>query len=133
MARTDDQTTPPLSNRLHHRVRLVAVLLTIWFALVAWAFFGSGYAGVVLAMVNFFILVVLVLLYALWRIGQGGAGAQDDPDRRASFLEWMAGDFDTWQARLHARDAMIQILLPIVAGALGMTLFAVVLHVATGT
>jgi len=47
----------------------------------------------------------------------------------SSLGEWLASDVDTWQARLKARDALAVILLPIAAGAFGMTAFALVLNI----
>ena len=92
-----------------------------------WVLFGNGsYVGLTLAVVTFFFVVALgvpALIWLTWRHHGGDAehGATDEP-----FREWAARDFPTWTGGLNGRAAATQILLPIMAVAIGMTVFGLV-------
>jgi len=70
------------------------------------------------------------LPFVLSRFAKKRRALDPTAKRPGSLREWLAGDVDTWQARLSGRDAIVAILLPILAGAVGMTAFAIVLHIA---
>lgn len=48
------------------------------------------------------------------------------PYRRERGSEWAANSFATWTGDISGREASIQILLPIAAVAIGMTIFGLV-------
>ena len=61
-------------------------------------------------------------------------GENSAPQDTASFRQWAAEDFDTWQDRVKGRNAAVEVLLPMAAIAIGMTAFAIILHfTAVGT
>ncbi|HET9716347.1 MAG TPA: hypothetical protein VFP60_09210 [Pseudolabrys sp.] len=118
---------PTATDRLHPLVYGSIVVLAIWLVGSVWALFSRGtYAGVTVIVVTLFFLVAVgipVLIWLTWR-------RNSEPDvQRADatpFREWAANSFETWTGAMKARDASIQILLPIAAVALGMTIFGVV-------
>ena len=96
----------------------------IWLVLSVWFLFGSaGYAGVTFTVVTFFFIIALGvpgLIWLTWRHHGGDAqhGAADEP-----FRQWVAHEFATRTGGLSGRSAAVQILLPILAVAIGMTIF----------
>ena len=44
--------------------------------------------------------------------------------------DWTAAEFDVWQGRRKGLNAIVEILLPLAAVAIGMTVFGVVFHFA---
>ncbi len=115
----------PVSNRLHPGVYVAIVGLVLLLVLAAWGFAGGGYTDFLLAVVSGFLFFAIALPYRVWRKSQGADAVRESS---GSFLDWTSGDFDTWQGRLTGADAIVQILLPFAAIALGMTAFAIVLH-----
>jgi hypothetical protein len=70
-----------------------------------------------------FVVVAVGLQALLWRV----AGRHRDPrGARKSFHDWADGEFATWQGQLKARNAAIEVLLPLAAVAFGMAAFAIV-------
>lgn len=43
-----------------------------------------------------------------------------------SFHDWRAGDFEVWGAKLHGADAVIDVLLPLIAVSFGLTAIGIV-------
>ncbi len=112
---------------LHRTIYVVMVLLAVWLVLSVWGFFGGhGYTGLALMVVSLFVMVAVGLPYKLWRIGAKARGRRP-PERPGSLADWLGGDFDTWPGRIRAKDAAIEVLLPIAAVAIGMSVFAMVL------
>ena len=96
-------------------------------ALAAWGFAGLGYADFSLAVVTGFLIVVIAIPVVLWRVWRANT---DGPHERMSFREWKSSQFETWQGRVKGSNAAAEIVLPIAAAAIGMTVFAVVFHYA---
>src|SRR5215207_5961232 len=123
---------PPAATRPHRLVYIAVVGLALWLVLSVWALFtGSDYyADYLFAVVSLFIFIAVALPSVLWLVRSRYRDAGFD---RASgtFREWLARDFDTWQARLRGRDAAIEILLPIAAVAFGMTALGIALWIAS--
>jgi hypothetical protein len=118
----------PVSDHLHPLVYKTMAGLALWFALSAWAFFyDQGYTMLALAMVSLFLLMTVAIPFALWLAWRGSpvSGAHDDGQ---TFHDWALGEFETWQGRLSGAEAAVQILLPLVAVAFGLTVFGLVLH-----
>lgn len=119
----------PVHDELHPFIYRTIIGLTIWLVLSVWLLFNRG-AGVALDLivitVFFLIAVAIPLLIALtwWRDAA--------PDGRGSsaehFREWADCEFATWTGGLSGREAAMQILLPIAAVAIGMTIFGVVFY-----
>lgn len=121
-----------VSDRLHPLIYAAMTALALWFILAIWASFDqSGYTGWLLAVVTGFILMAIALPFVLSRVGRGGAESGPASGQRA-LRPWLAGAFETWQGRLSGADAMVQILLPIGAAAIGITAIGIVWHLAAG-
>jgi hypothetical protein len=117
-----------VTRRLHPRVYALMIGLAFWLVLSAWLFAGGGVVDYLLVIVSGFIAIAVALPLILSRVGHID-DAKDD-DALQSFRDWSAADFDTWQGRLSGAQAATQILLPIAAVAIGMTVFGVALHLA---
>jgi hypothetical protein len=117
-----------IARRLHPRVYALMIGLALWLVLSVWLFAGGGVVDYLLVIVSGFIAIAVALPFILSRVGHID-DAKDD-DALQSFRDWSAADFDTWQGRLSGAQAATQILLPIAAVAIGMTVFGVALHVA---
>ncbi len=124
----------PLTGRLHPRIYVAVIALVAWLVLSVWSFAGAGVTDYLLVIVSGFLFIVVALTLILSRVGRrhgatdGGAAKGDD--QPASFRDWAAWDFDTWQGRLSGAQAAAQILLPIAAVAFGMTAFGIAFHIA---
>jgi hypothetical protein len=117
----------PVTRRLHPRVYGLVIALTMWFVLSVWLFAGGGVTDYLLFIVSAFIFVAVALPLVLSRVARIDDA---DDDAAGSYRKWAAADFDTWQGRLSGLQATVQILLPIAAVAIGMTILGVALHVA---
>jgi high-affinity Fe2+/Pb2+ permease len=117
------------SDHLHPMIYRAMAALAAWFVLSAWLLFGGGdeYFELSLGIVSVFLLIVVAIPFVLWLSWWKFEGARAGP-RRERFREWIAGDFDTGHGRMPARDAVIEILLPLMAVAFGITLFGIVLY-----
>jgi hypothetical protein len=115
----------PAINGLHPYVYGAIAALTLWFVLAVWVSFASdGYTDWLLAVVSAFLLIFVALPFVLSRVSREDA---DDGGPRRSFRNWASCEFDTWQYRLTCKHAAVEVLLPIVAIAFGMTAFGVIL------
>lgn len=120
-----------ISNGLHPRIYSIMVALAVWFIVWAWIGFADA-SGVdyLLAVITAFFTVAVSL--------QALAGRQWHdhhiwmPKTTRDFDSWIDGDFDTGSGRVPARDACIEILLPLAAAAFSMMGFAIVALVMTG-
>lgn len=119
------------SDWLHPGVYGAIVALACLLVGSVWGFFAEDDVGYVLAVVSGFVFASILIPFQLWRIHRR-YGQQSGNHPRATIIHWLAGDFDTWQARVKSREAAIEILLPIAAVAFGMAAFAIALHVAVG-
>ncbi|HZP76824.1 MAG TPA: hypothetical protein VFB45_11815 [Pseudolabrys sp.] len=116
------------TGSLHPAVTTILVGSVVWFALAVWGFSLDGHSDYLLAIVCGFLLVALAVPFALWR--QWRRTRRDGGELHyGSFRDWAAGGFDTWQDREKAGSAAAEIILPIAAAAVGMTLFGIVLHI----
>jgi hypothetical protein len=125
-ARAATSARQRLSTQLHPFVFDAIVGAALWLVLAAWLFFrGPDYSDIVLVVVSGLALAAVGIPYVLWRISWKH-GASSAPGDEESFHDWRTGEFQTWQALLKGRDALIQILLPITAVAVGMTAIGIV-------
>jgi len=117
-----------VTRRLHRRVYEAMVGLALWLMLSVWLFAGGGIVDYLLFIVCGFFFIVVALQLILSRVARIDDGA--DGDKLPSYRDWSAADFEIWQSRLSGTQAATQILLPIAAVAIGMTVFGIALHVA---
>ena len=126
------QTHPIRHNRgqtdvLHPRVYQLAVALTLWLVLSVWFLFANGaYTSLVLAVVTGFMLVAVGLPFILSRVGDG----LDREAHRTSLRDWSHAEFDAWGTQLRGAEAATQVLLPIAAVSIGMTLIGLMFALA---
>lgn len=118
------QPARPVTAWLHPRVYTVLIVLTAWFAVAVWIFVGAGLVDYLLAIVTGFIFVTMALMLILSRVGHTDNPADKPPPLR----EWARWDFETWAGRLPGAQAATQILLPIVAAAVGMTVIGLIFY-----
>ena len=123
---THDSRRRPLTNRLHPRVYGILVALAAWFAIAVWSFAGGGVTDYLLFIVCGFIFVAVMLPFILSRVGHDAEKSSQEP----SLHDWAASDYDTWTGPLSGAEAATQILLPIAASAVGMTLIGVIFRIA---
>ena len=122
------RTQPNFIGRLHPHLYKIMMLLVLWMLLAAWGFVYTGYTGIALTMVTFFLIVSVGLLTVLWRISRRGPGTGLDKGRNRSLSAWLDGEVEIWGSRIHGTHAATQIILPLAAAAVGMTVLLIVLH-----
>ena len=117
----------PVFDQLHPRIWGAAAGLIAWFALMAWILFDrSSDVTLSLMFVTVLFAVAIALPWTLslvWKKFQMPYEGQPKP---ASFHDWTDGDLAVWGARLRARDAAIDVLLPLAAVSLGLTAIGIV-------
>jgi hypothetical protein len=118
-----------VSAGLHPRVYMAMVALAAWYVLSAWIGFGDGGNTDYLLVVMTGFIVISTALPALagWTWHKHHLWT---PPTTRDFRDWMDGEFDTGQDPVAARQAFIEILLPLAAVAFGMTAFAIVARLA---
>src|SRR5262245_55700557 len=113
------------ANELHPRIYTAIVGLTLWLVLSIWLLFSRGnYEGLTLSVITLFFAVLVGIPLLLWLTWRHNTPEQDG--NAAPFSEWIGNSFETWTGGISAREASIQILLPIAAVAIGMTIFGLV-------
>jgi hypothetical protein len=84
--------------------------------------------GTELAVITAFFLIVVgipLLLALTWRRNRAEDERILEPQK---FRDWAACEFSTWTGGLSGREATMQILLPIAAVAIGMTIFGLIFY-----
>lgn len=120
-----------ISDHLHPWVYRALIGLAGWFVLSVWVLFDGGeYTGLLLTVVTGLVAVMIAIPLLLWLAWTRAGGQPDDPPSRESFHDWAAGEFQVWGSQINGREAATQVLLPVAAVVIGMTLFGIVMHVA---
>jgi len=123
----------PVINWRYPRVYTVLIALIAWFVFAAWWFASGGLVDYLLVVVSGFFLVIVGLQFILLHVGHADPGAP--VDRQASLRDWKPffpdwkDNFDTGTGELSGAEAAAQILLPVAAAAIGMTLIVIVFNV----
>jgi hypothetical protein len=119
---------------LHPAIWKTAVGLALWYVFAAWLFFASaGYQLFALVMVSFVIFAAIGIPGAVFLTRRKFMRTRmraEDPEP-GSLRAWLASDFETWQARLSSEEAAVQILLPLAAVSIGLTVLGTAMLVAT--
>ncbi len=119
-----------IRDGLHPLVYRSIIALTVWLVLSVWIFFNRGaYTGLTLAMITLFFLIVVSIPVLIWKSWQHNAPPEETREPVESFDAWASQSFATWTGALSGREAAMQILLPIAAVAVGMTIFGLVFDV----
>lgn len=122
------------TDELHPKIYAAVVGLTIWFVLSVWVLFSRGsYVGLDDSVITLFFVVLVGIPAMLWLSWRRNAEPQDQNRQPARFSEWAANSFTTWTGDISGREASIQILLPIAAVAIGMTIFGLVFVIVVPT
>lgn len=122
------QIQPRYIARLHPYMYKIMMLLVLWMLVAAWGFVGNGYTELALGMITFFLIVSVGLIAVLWRISRRGPGSGLDKGRSRTLGAWLDGEVQIWGSRIHGTHAATQIILPLAAAAVGMTVLMIVLH-----
>src|SRR5207237_4302145 len=130
MYETRDNRTGAVSEQPHPLVYRAITGLVMCLGRAIVGIVATGPAGLALSLLSLFGFATIALGLLVWPRRAGSGAAPPNPARSASFAEWLSGEFDTWEARLRAGDATVQILVPIAAVTLGMRAFALAWHLA---
>jgi hypothetical protein len=129
MAEHNANQDSPISDSLHPLVNMAVIGLVLMFVAAVWTFFDSGpyEAWLDVVVTGLFVIAIAVpaLLWLTWR--RNADGARDDS--HLSFRDWAVGDFDTLTGPVKGANATVEVLLPIAAVAVGMTVLGLVFHI----
>ena len=105
------------------------VALTLWLVVSIWVLFGGGnYTGLTFAMVTLFFVVITGIPILIWLAWRHNADPHDTHTTSEAFREWTGHEFTTWTGSMSGREAVMQILLPLAAVSIGMTIFGLVYY-----
>ena len=120
MAENNVNRVSPISDGLHPLVNMAIIGFVSIFIAAVWMFFGSDPYGAWLDVVVTGLFVVAIAIPAIcwltWRRNADGARG-DNP----SFRDWAGAEFDTSTGPVKGANATAEVLLPIAAVAVGMT------------
>jgi len=121
----------PVSDGLHPAIYVGLAVLSLWLVISAWVFFGSEghYAAYSVAVATGFFLVAGAIPFAIWQVWRHNA---PDQQPRTAFSDWWRGQVETWQGPVEGWDAAVEVLLPLGAAAIGMTLIGLVFQLTAG-
>ncbi len=125
----------PTGSSLHPRVYTIVIGLSAWFALAVWLFAGKGVADYLLFIVSAFIFISVALPLILASVARTEkVPSGEPPEREFKPQSFRLGDgkLRHWGGRVTGKQAMVQVLLPFAAAAVGMTIIGIVLHLAAG-
>ncbi len=127
------ETPHPVSNGLHPAIYAGLVVFAAWMMMAAWIFFGSEgqYAGYSVAVATGLFAVAAAIPWIMWRVARGAGARNADPER-TTFTDWWRGEVETWQGRVEGWDAAVEVLLPLGAAAVGMTLIGLIFRLTGG-
>jgi hypothetical protein len=118
-----------VQDGLHPFVYRSMIGLTLWLVLSVWAFFNRGaYIGLTLAMITLFFVILVAIPVVIWKSWQHNAPPEEIREPAESFEAWASQSFATSTGALSGREAAMQILLPIAAVSIGMTIFGLVFY-----
>jgi hypothetical protein len=120
----------PIHDALHPLIYRAMLALTAWLVLSIWVLFGSAgsYVGLIFAMVTLFFVIVTGIPLLIWQTWRRNADRHDTAAPSERFRNWTSDGFATWTGNLSGREAATQILLPLAAVSIGMTVFGLVYY-----
>jgi len=129
MAEHNANRDSPISESLHPLVNMAIIGLLSMFVAAVWMFFDSDPYGAWLDVVITGLFVVAIAILALcwltWRRNADGARDEGHPN----FRDWAVGEFDTLTGPVKGANATAEVLLPIAAVAVGMTVLGLMFHI----
>lgn len=124
----------PVFEELHPRVFGFAACLVAWFVISAWVLFDrGGYVGLPLAFVTVLLSIAVALPWILSQTWRKHRTPYEVHPSKTTFRDWKAGEFSVWGAKLHGSHAAIDVLLPLMAVAFGLTAIGIVFAVVSAT
>jgi hypothetical protein len=136
MARPDvsHDTHHPISDGLHPVIYVGLAVCALWLMIAAWVFFGSKgqYAAYSVAIATGLFAILGAIPFVIWRVWRHHTpdGAAEQP--HAAFSDWWRGEMETWQGRVEGWDAAVEVLMPLGAAAIGMTLIGLIFRLTPG-
>ena len=129
MAEHNANQDSKISDSLHPLVNMAIIGLVLMFVAAVWMFFDSGpyEAWLDVVVTGLFVIAIAVpaLLWLTWR--RNADDARDDS--HLSFRDWAVGEFGTLTGPVKGANATAEVLLPIAAVAVGMTVLGLVFHI----
>lgn len=117
----------PVHDDLHPLVYKSMVGLTLWLVGSIWLLFDRGaYVGLNLLIVTVFFVIAVAIPVALWLTWRRNTPVDEQGGTDERFGDWSAREFATWTGGISGKQAAMQILLPIAAVSIGMTIFGLV-------
>jgi hypothetical protein len=117
----------PSTSWLHPRVHKILIAVTAWFALAVWSFAGHGIVNYLLFIISGIIFVAVALPLILSSVGYDDRAATRDRNA-PSLRDWAKWDYETSAGKVSGAEAAAQILLPIIAAAVGMTAIGMIFY-----
>jgi hypothetical protein len=128
MRETPRRTNRTVWSNPCRRFFLLLSLMPIWLGLAGWlGFTDSPDASFVSVVVGFLVAIFVAVPWLLYK----RLTRDQEPTEEVGLLVWLEGQVETATGRLEAREFAIQALTALAAAALGMSLLAVVLRLAT--
>jgi hypothetical protein len=112
---------------MHPRVHKILIAVTAWFALAVWSFAGQGIVNYLLFIVSGFMFVAVALPLILSSVGYDGRAATRD-GKAPSLRDWAKWQYETSAGKVSGAEAATQILLPVLAAAVGMTAIGMIFY-----
>ncbi len=116
----------PTNDELHATVYKSVIGLAAWFVLSVWLLFdrsGATYAGLAFTMITLFFFVVVSIPVLLWLTWRRNTAMEERPRDLEPFRIWVMHEFATASGTVSGGEAAAQILLPIAAVSIGITIF----------
>ena len=115
-------------DQLHSGIPKIAAGLVTWFVLMAWIFFDRQSSLIALPLAFITLLFVVVTLcfcgsFLVWYRHRPGDARYPN---EVPFRDWITGNFSVWGSQQSARQAATEILLPIAAAAVGITVMGTI-------
>ena len=119
-----------ISDSLHPLVNMAITALVLMFIAAVWMFFDSGpYEAWLDVVVTGLFVIAIAIPALLWLTWRRNAGDDARDESHLSFRDWAGGDFDTLTGPVKGANATAEVLLPIAAVAVGMTVLGLVFHI----
>jgi len=122
----------PSTNWMHPRVHTILIAVAAWFALAVWSFAGQGIVNYLLFIVSSFVFVAVALPLILSNVGRDDRPATRD-ENAPSLRDWAKCEYETSAGKLSGAEAAAQILLPVLAAAIGMTAIGLIFYFSVPT
>jgi hypothetical protein len=128
MAERNANQDSKISDSLHPLVNMAIIGLVSMFVAAVWIFFDGPYEAWLDVVVTGLFVIAIAIPALLWLTWRRNADDSRD-DSHLSFRDWSVGDFNTLTGPVKGANAAAEVLLPIAAVAVGMTVLGLVFHI----